>query len=121
MLLAATGELSAGYGAYLAQTLLALVAVSALAVVVLRMLRRRSGARGLRVVARLSLEPRRSLYVIEAAGKFLLVGVGDGPMTTLAELDAAKVAALEVPEAPGGPAGWGEILRRVLGRGGSDG
>jgi flagellar biosynthetic protein FliO len=39
-----------------------------------------------RILARCPLEPRRSLYVIEAAGRCLLVGVGDGPMTVLAEL-----------------------------------
>ena len=102
-------------GAYLVQTTLALVAVCALAVLVLRLLRRRSsGARGLRVVARLALEPRRSMYVVEAAGKFLLVGVGDGPMTTLAELDATEVAALEKADAEAPT--FVDTLRRALGR-----
>lgn len=118
MLGAATAELSTGYGTYLLQTTLALVAVSALAVGVLWLLRRRGlgGARGLRVVARLSLEPRRSVYVIEAAGKFLLVGVGEGAMAVLAELDAARVRELEAGEASA-QLGFVEAMRRVLGKG----
>ena len=105
----------AGYGMYLLQTTLALVGVSALAIVALRLLRRvPSTPRGLRVVARLPLEPRRTLYVVEAAGKLLLVGVGDGPMTTLAELDPARASELE-PEST--PTATLEIVRRALGRG----
>ena len=48
-----------------------------------------SGA--IRVVARCPLEPRRSVFVIETAGRCFLVGVGDGPMALLAELDADKL------------------------------
>src|SRR5881392_2539460 len=48
-----------------------------------------SGA--IRVVARCPLEPRRSVFVIETAGRRFLVGVGDGPMALLAELDADKL------------------------------
>lgn len=115
MLGAATGELTSGYGAYLVQTTLALLAVCALAIVVLRLLRRRVGAggRGLRVVARLGLEPRRSLYVIEVAGRYLLVGVGDGPMTMLAELDAQAARALEAED---GAPSWADMIKRLLGR-----
>ena len=51
---------------------------------------RASGA--IRVVARCPLEPRRSVYVIEAAGRCFLVGVGDGPMALLAELDGRQAA-----------------------------
>ena len=46
------------------------------------------------------LEPRRTLYVIEAAGRYFLVGAGDGGApATRAELEAASVrgAAREVP------------------------
>ena len=118
-LAAASTELTAGYGMYLVQTTLALLAVSALAVLSLRLLRRRSAtsSRALRVVAQLTLEPRRSIYVVEAAGRFLLVGVGEGPMSLLAELDAAKVAELDRP----GVASPGivDLVRRILGKSGS--
>jgi flagellar protein FliO/FliZ len=73
---------------------------------------RASGA--IRIIARCPLEPRRSVYVIEVAGRSFLVGVGDGPMALLAELDAASLAAPE-PMAPGKPA-FADVLARVLGR-----
>lgn len=86
-----------GFGMALLRMTLALALVCALAALVLWLLRRRQGAAplGLRVVARLALEPRRTLYVIDAAGRYLLIGVGDGPMSVLAELDAAQVGVLE--------------------------
>src|SRR3954470_14731190 len=69
-----------------------------------------SGA--IRVVARCPLEPRRSVFVIEAAGRCFLVGVGDGPMALLAELDRAAVPK-EVPSTPPRVAeGLARILRR---------
>jgi len=70
-----------------------------------------SGA--IRVVARCPLEPRRSLFVIETAGRCFLVGVGDGPMALLAELDADKLPKL--PETAG--LRFADVLARVLGRG----
>ncbi len=93
-----------GYGWFLLETLLILGAVCALAWIVIRVGVRKlypagvAGAGGrngaLRVVARLPLEPRRTVYILEAAGKTLLVGVSEGgSMTTLAELDPQAVAA----------------------------
>ena len=70
-----------------------------------------SGA--IRVVARCPLEPRRSVFVIETAGRCFLVGVGDGPMALLAELDADKLP--RPPEAAG--LRFADVLARVLGRG----
>jgi flagellar biosynthetic protein FliO len=72
-----------------------------------------SGA--IRVVARCPLEPRRSVFVIETAGRCFLVGVGDGPMALLAELDADKLPRL--PETTGPR--FGDVLARVLRRGGA--
>lgn len=97
-----------GYGAYLGRTLLVLIFVCALAWVVLRLFLRRFSVPGsrasaaqpapLRVVARLTLEPRRAVYLIEAPGKTLLVGVSEtGPMTTLAELDPTHVTTVTTP------------------------
>lgn len=87
------GLSSTGFGFALLQTTLALVVVCALAALVLRLLRTRlAGATGpLRVVARLSLAPRHTLYVVEAAGKYLLLGAGDGSPSFLCELDSARV------------------------------
>ena len=71
---------------------------------------RASGA--IRVVARCPLEPRRSVFVIETAGRCFLVGVGDGPMALLAELDADK---LPKPQETAG-ARFADVLARVLRR-----
>ncbi|MFL5320151.1 MAG: FliO/MopB family protein [Myxococcaceae bacterium] len=43
------------------------------------------------VVERITLEPRRTIYVLRAAGEYLLVGVGDGGMTLISKLDTAEV------------------------------
>jgi flagellar biosynthetic protein FliO len=90
---------SGGYGLFLLETFLVLGAVCVLAWLVLRFGLRRlalgpAGAPGgpLRVLVRLPLEPRRTLYVVEAAGKHLLLGTSEsGPMAVLAELDRDAV------------------------------
>jgi flagellar biosynthetic protein FliO len=99
----------------LALSFVSLGAVCLVAYVALKLLAGRgvgkaSGA--IRVVARCPLEPRRSLYVIEAGGRCFLVGVGDGPMTTLAELDAAALPRVLPAASPR----FAEVLARVLGR-----
>jgi flagellar biogenesis protein FliO len=89
-----------------------LVAWGALRLLAGRGVGKASGA--VRVIARCPLEPRRSVYVVEAAGRSFLIGVGEGPMTVLAELDGDKVmAAAEAPVA--GPR-FVEVLARVLGK-----
>jgi len=99
-----------------ALSFLSLGAVCLVAYLALRFLAGRGVGRasgGVRVLARCPLEPRRSVYLIEAAGRCFLVGVGDGPMALLAEVDAEKARA-EVPAAPaGGLAGLvGKLLHR---------
>jgi flagellar biogenesis protein FliO len=73
-------------------------------------------AGAVRIVARCPLEPRRSVYVIEAAGRCFLIGVGDGPMAVLAELEPDKLPRAET--APPGLAGvrFADVLARALGR-----
>ena len=106
-------------GAYLLSTTLALAVVCALAVGLLKALGRKrpeAGAR-LRVIERLPLEARRSLYLVEAGGRHLLVGVGDGAMTTLAELDPAAgeaVVTVAPRPAPGWQTAFASALRRVV-------
>jgi flagellar biosynthetic protein FliO len=95
-----------------------LVAWAALKLLAGKGLGRASGA--VRVLARCPLEPRRSVYVIEAAGKCLLVGVGDGPMTVLAELDAGALPVEVTAPAPRFPSPrFAEVLARVLKRPGA--
>ncbi len=47
-----------------------------------------------RVHERIPLEPKKSVYVVEAAGQFLLLGVGEREVTRVGELDPEKARAL---------------------------
>jgi flagellar protein FliO/FliZ len=93
----------AGYGDLLVTSLVVLVAVCVAAFVAVRLFGRllatgRSrGAHLLDVVARVPLEPRRSLYVVEVAGKTLLVGTSEMGLSVLSELDPEEVKARSVP------------------------
>jgi flagellar biosynthetic protein FliO len=106
-----------GLGGSLAVSLISLGVVCVVAYVGLRFLSRRGVGRAagpIRVLARCPLEPRRALYLVETAGRVFLVGVGDGPMTMLAEVGAQEVAAaLPTPESP---TRFSEVLGRVFGR-----
>lgn len=101
-------------GAYfldLLRTLLALAAVCLLVWFALRALAARGfgGAAGpnasLRVVRRIALDARKSLYVVRAGKRVLLIGSGDsGPPSLLTELDAASFESDEpAKEAAGNP------------------
>ncbi|MFN0064358.1 MAG: flagellar biosynthetic protein FliO [Myxococcaceae bacterium] len=51
------------------------------------------GKKGLvRVVERVTVEPKRSLYVVEAAGEFLLLGASESGFHLISKLDSAQVA-----------------------------
>jgi flagellar biogenesis protein FliO len=85
---------------------------------VLRWLGRKGVGRpdaSVRVIGRCFLEPRRSVYLIESGGRCFLVGVGDGPMSMLAEIDKS---AIPVPAVDGGRprSPFGEVLAKVLRR-----
>ena len=88
------------------------------AYVLLRWLGRKGVGRSderVRVLGRCFLEPRRSVYLLEAGGRCFLVGVGEGPMTLLAEIDKATIPANtgEV-EKPG--SGFADALANLLRR-----
>lgn len=93
------GAAGASYGDLLITSLLVLAAVCIAAFVIVRVVGRwlttgrTRGAHLLDVVARLPLEPRRSLYVVEVAGKTLLVGTSEMGLSVLSELDAGEVRA----------------------------
>jgi flagellar biosynthetic protein FliO len=81
------------YGSLLLQTVLALILVCVLAYVFLRyglrwlMRGRKTGLSSLAVLDRLTLDSRRTLYVVEAAGKVYLLGATDASVRLIAELD----------------------------------
>jgi len=87
----------ASYGDLLVTSLLVLGGVCIAAFVVVRLVGRflatgrTRGGHLLDVVARLPLEPRRSLYVVDVAGKTLLVGTSEMGLSVLSELDGDEV------------------------------
>src|SRR5688500_1269096 len=93
----ATEAAGSGYGEMLVGSLLVLALVCVAAWLIVRFgTRRLWGPRGsgvLDVVARVPLEPRRSLYVVEVGGKTLLVGTSEMGLTVLSELDAERIRA----------------------------
>ena len=112
-----------GLGGSLAISLVSLGIVCVLAYVSLRFLGKRGIGRAsgpIRVLGRCPLEPRRALYLVETAGRCFLVGVGDGPMTMLAEVGAAEVKA-QLPEPTEAGKRFADVLGRVLGRGAGPG
>jgi flagellar protein FliO/FliZ len=48
-----------------------------------------------KVVERIPLDPKRSMFVVKAAGEYLLVGGGDGALSLISKLDPVEVARLE--------------------------
>jgi flagellar biogenesis protein FliO len=116
---------SGSFGAYLLQTLLSLVAVSALAVLILYAVRRLGGpqARGpLALVGQLPLGGSRAIYVVRVGGQHLVVGAGEGGLSKLGELgeaDAALFAADTTKVAAG--AGFAGYLARARSRASSEG
>src|ERR1044071_1211743 len=112
-----------GLGGSLAVSLVSLGGVCLVAVLTLRCLGRRGIGRGsgpIRVVARCPLEPRRAVYLIETAGRCFLVGVGEGPMTMLAEVGVDEVQAT-LPKPTESGKRFAAVLERVLGRDGGQG
>ena len=90
--------------------------VCVLAFVALKLLAGRGVGRAtgpVKVLARCPLEARRSVYLIEAAGRCFLVGVGEGPMSLLAEVNGSKVDEV-APARMGGK--FSDVLARVLAR-----
>ena len=107
----------AGYGDMLVTSLIVLGAVCLAAFVVVRVVGRLlatgrvRGGHLLDVVARVPLEPRRSLYVVAVAGKTLLVGTSEMGLSVLSELDGAEVRA-QVAARPT----FGELVRQAWAR-----
>ena len=79
----------------LIQTALALLAVCLLAYLVIRLglMRLLGASKGegrIRVIERLSLEPKRSLLLVEVEGRVFLLGITEGSMALLKELTPTK-------------------------------
>jgi flagellar biosynthetic protein FliO len=66
-----------------------------------------------RVIERCPLEPRRTIYVVVVAGRHLLLGVGEGSITVLAELDGGQ---LPTAREEAGRVRFADVLVRALRR-----
>jgi flagellar biosynthetic protein FliO len=99
-----------GFGSSLAMSLASLGLVCMVAWAALRWLGRRWGGNqnegGLRVLARLGLEPRRTLYVVQAGPRRFLIGSGEGGVSLLAELAESDIAVSPEPILPRAFEGW---------------
>jgi len=107
----------AGYGELMLTSLLVLLVVCLVAWAALRWLGRwmegRRVGTGVTVVGRVPLEPRRSLYVVEAGGRRLLIGSSEGGVTLLTELEA-EAATVEMKPAARRGAGFGELVAQAI-------
>jgi flagellar protein FliO/FliZ len=88
-------ESSSGFAWMLLQTLLALGLVCLLIYALFRWVLPRLGASGslrgmVRVVDVLKLEPRKSLYIVEVAGRWLLIASSEAGVQLISELEAEK-------------------------------
>jgi len=101
---------------YLLQTLLALGAMLLVAMVVLWGARRLGlgAATGpLHLLARLPLEPRRTLYVVRVGPTALVIGASEGGLVKLSELPADQLDGAAPDPAP---TRFSDVFSRVLGR-----
>lgn len=75
----------------------------------------KAAAGPIQVIARLALEPRKSLYIIQAAGDYFLVGTSDSGMHYLTRLDSDRAGAALVESVPALEnefAAWMKAFRR---------
>ncbi|HEY4175903.1 MAG TPA: flagellar biosynthetic protein FliO [Kofleriaceae bacterium] len=108
---------AASYGDLLVTSLVVLVGVCIAAFVVVKLAGRflatgrARGAHMMDIIARLPLEPRRSLYVVAVADKTLLVGTSEMGLSVLSELDGAEVRSRAVPQQS-----FGDMVMQALGK-----
>ncbi len=108
----------ASYGDLLVTSLIVLGVVCVVAFVAVRLFGRllstgrARGANLMTVVSRIPLEPRRSLYVVEVAGKTLLVGTSEMGLSVLTELDGKEVEARKTLQPSFGELVRGAWMRR---------
>lgn len=89
-----------GYGSLLVRLALGVGVVCLIAWIALkyglkRLLPDQVGGAGMRVIARLPLEPRRSLLVAEVAGRYLVLAMSEAGCALVTELSEVEAASLE--------------------------
>jgi flagellar protein FliO/FliZ len=124
----ATGEnTEEGFGFTLARMLVVLGVVLGLVYLTLnfglrRLLGVRAGSSNLggwvKLLQRIPLDAKKSIYVVKAGGEYLLLGGGDLGVTLLAKLNAEEAERLE-RERPGGGTNLPPFLSKLLSRRGA--
>ncbi len=110
------------YGGLLIKTIVALVIVIGLAWVLLRwglpkLLPGQSRGHGeIEVLDRQPLDGRRSVVLVKAYGRHLLLGVAEGSVTLLSEIDAEAVADAERRRAARPQRSFADVLREAVKR-----
>ena len=109
----------ASYGGMLVTTVVLLIVVCAVAWVVVRLLRRGLEGRPVgegvvTVMARVPLEPRRSLYVVRVGGKTLVLGASEGGLGLVTELDPDALPT--TPSEAGAGRRFAELVAAAWGR-----
>ena len=92
------------FGNYLVQTFVMLLVIVGLAFVVLWAARRLGVGRpsgNLKLVGRLPLDARRSIYLVQVAEKVLVVGVSEAGLNKLSEFALKDMAAPPAQTSPG--------------------
>ena len=103
-----------GYGSYIVETFVTLVAVGGLAFVVLYGARRFGMGKsrgGIELVGQLPLDARRCIYLVKVGEQVLVVGAAEGGLTKLAEMPVSSL-----PQSPEGREGrtlFSEVLARA--------
>ena len=88
-----------GYGSFLLETLIVLVIIGVTAWVLVRYLRPRSMIRGpssrMKILERLTVEPKRSLYLVQVDGRDFLLGASEGSIRLITTLDTSSKGEVE--------------------------
>jgi flagellar protein FliO/FliZ len=122
---AEAGEEQESLGWTLFRTLMLLGAVVAAIYLTLNVgLRRLMGLQGaslgrqplMSVVERLTLDPKRSLFVVKAADEYLLVGGGEGGLQLLSKLDPEAVARIREQRPQASAVPMSPFLQKLLSR-----
>jgi flagellar biogenesis protein FliO len=118
------------FGMLALQMFVALAVVCLIAVVSLRVLlpllaSPRASGRNIQVIERQRLEGRRSLLLVRALGRILLLGSSEAGIHLLCEFEEREAGMLEQSSRPQGPQlpfkGWLARIRDARGKGGTHG
>jgi flagellar protein FliO/FliZ len=104
-----------GYGSYIVETFVTLLAVCGLAFVLLYGARRFGMGRargGIELVGQLPLEARRSIYLVKVGETVLVVGASEAGFTKLGEMPVSSLPPAEV-EVRGGRGVFADVLARA--------